>query len=58
MKTQVFISKQNEGWSQLDIPGEFEKLSYDKFVNRIHTFLKRNAYKGLLITQNPEPFEF
>ncbi|MBN1952372.1 MAG: hypothetical protein JW801_14320 [Bacteroidales bacterium] len=56
MKTQVYISRQDKGWTKFDIPSEFQKLSYEKLVNRIHTLLSRGSYKGLLITQNPEPF--
>ena len=56
MKTQVYISKQDKGWSKFEIPMEFQKLSYEKLVNRIHKLLNRSNYKGLLITQNPEPF--
>ena len=57
MKTKVYISKPNRGWSEFHIPGEYQHLSYEKLVNRIHTLICRSNYKGLLITQNPEPFE-
>ncbi|MBN1599829.1 MAG: hypothetical protein JW894_16155 [Bacteroidales bacterium] len=56
-KIKVFVSKQNEGWSELNIPKEFRYFSYDKMVRNIHKIVERNDYKGLLITQNPEPFE-
>ena len=56
MKAQVYISRQDKGWSKFEIPAEFQKLSYEKLVNRIHTLIERGHYKGLLITQNPAPF--
>jgi hypothetical protein len=56
MKTKVYISRPNKGWSEVDIPGEFQQFSYEKLVNRIHAFLNRKNYKGLLITENPAPF--
>ncbi len=56
MKAKVFISKQNEGWSEVRIPEEFEKYPYEKLVNITHRLLQRNKYKGLLITENPSPF--
>ena len=56
MKTHVYVSHSNKGWHELSIPHEFQKFSYEKLVNRIHTLLERRDYKGLLITQNPAPF--
>lgn len=56
MKTKVFISRPDEGWSELEIPQEYRKLSYEKMVSRIHVYLKKYPYKGLLITENPSPF--
>ena len=57
MKTHVYISRPEEGWSKLAIPEEFQQLNYEKLVNRIHAFLHNANYKGLLITQNPSPFQ-
>jgi hypothetical protein len=56
MKTRVFISKPDEGWSELEIPEEFRKYPYDKLVNKVHNLLHETIYKGLLITENPMPF--
>ena len=56
MKTKVFISKANQGWSELEVPEEFKKLSYEKMVGCVYAYLKQYPYKGLLITQNPSPF--
>ncbi len=56
MKTKIFISKVNEGWSEVDIPEKFQHFAYDKLVLVAHTFIKKRSYKGLLITQNPSPF--
>lgn len=56
MNTKIFISKQNEGWSELSIPEEFKQYPYEKLVKFTHRLLQRNKYKGLLITENPSPF--
>jgi hypothetical protein len=56
MKTKIFISKVNEGWSEVEIPEKFQHFPYEKLVHVAHTLLKRQSYKGLLITQNPSPF--
>lgn len=58
MKTKVFISKANQGWSELEVPEEFKKLSYEKLVGSVYAYLKQFPYKGLLITQNPSPFRY
>jgi hypothetical protein len=55
MKTKVFISKTNKGWSEITIPVEFQHYSYDKMVNKVYKILRSNTYKGLLITENPLP---
>jgi hypothetical protein len=55
MKTKVFISRSNEGWSEIAIPEEFHKYSYDKMVKKVYKILKANTYKGFLITENPMP---
>jgi len=57
MKTKIFISRPDEGWSEIDIPTEYRKLSYEKLVNRMHIFLKQYPHKGVLITENPSPFQ-
>jgi hypothetical protein len=56
MKTRVFISNPDEGWSEIDIPEEFCKYPYDLFVSNVHKLLQHTVYKGLLITENPMPF--
>jgi hypothetical protein len=55
METKVFISKSNEGWSEIAIPKEFQHYSYEKMVKKVYKILGVNAYKGLLITENPSP---
>jgi hypothetical protein len=55
MKTKVFISKTNEGWSEVTIPEEFQHYTYDKIVKKVYKILKSDSYKGLLITENPMP---
>jgi hypothetical protein len=56
MKARVFISKPDEGWSEIGIPEEFSRYSYDKLVSEVHKVLQHTVYKGLLITENPTPF--
>ncbi len=56
MKTKVFISQPDKGWSELDVPQEYKKFCYEKMVSQIHVYLKQYPYKGLLITENPSPF--
>jgi hypothetical protein len=56
MKARVFISKPDEGWSELGIPEEFSRYSYDKLVSEVHKLLQHTVYKGLLITENPMPY--
>ena len=55
MKAKVFISKTNEGWSEVTIPQEFQHYSYDKMVKKVYKILGNHTYKGLLITENPTP---
>jgi hypothetical protein len=56
MKTRIFVSRRNEGWTEVEIPEEFQQYPYDKLVRNAHRFLGDKAYRGLLITQNPSPF--
>lgn len=56
MKTRVFISNPDAGWSEIDMPEEFRKYPYDLFVSKVHKLLDQTVYKGLLITENPMPF--
>jgi hypothetical protein len=55
MKTKVFISRPHQGWTEIQLPDVYTKLSYEKLVNRVHIYLKQYSYKGVLITQNPAP---
>jgi len=55
MKTKIFISKSNEGWSEIAIPEEFHHYTYDKMVKKVYKILQPNTYKGFLITENPMP---
>lgn len=57
MKTRVYVSETNGGWTEVILPREFQQFNYDKLVNRIYSFLNRKNYKGLLITENPSPFQ-
>jgi len=55
MKIKVFISRPEQGWSEIQIPELYHNLSYEKLVSRIHIYLKNYSYKGVLITENPAP---
>lgn len=57
MKTKIFVSKPNEGWSELTIPEDYRHYSYEKLVKYMHRLIQRPMYKGLLITENPAPFQ-
>jgi hypothetical protein len=52
----IFVSSPYDGWSELDIPKDYQQYSYEKLVKKIHCLLERHRYKGLLITENPSPF--
>lgn len=54
--TRIFVSKPNEGWKEFEIPEHYKPYSYDDIVGIVHTFLDSKNYKGLLITENPNPF--
>jgi hypothetical protein len=56
MKTKIFVSRRNEGWSEVEIPEEFQQYPYDKLVKNVHKLVEEKPFKGLLITQNPFPF--
>jgi len=56
MKVKIFVSRPNEGWSEIDIPESYQRYSYERVVKQIHCLLERHRYKGLLITENPSPF--
>lgn len=56
MTAKVFISRSNEGWKEISIPKEFQHYNYDKLVNKVYNLLKPHSYKGILITENPQPF--
>jgi hypothetical protein len=56
MNVKIFVSKANEGWSEFSIPENYRHYSYEMLVKKIHHLLKRQLYKGLLITENPSPF--
>lgn len=55
MKTRIFISKKNKGWEEVSIPKKFTRYSYDALLSVIHKFVDLSNYKGILITENPNP---
>jgi hypothetical protein len=57
METKIFISKANEGWKEVAIPDNFRRYSYDALISVLHKFIDLSAYKGVLITENPDPME-
>lgn len=57
MKTKIFVSKNGKGWKELRIPEFYHRYAYDALLCVIHKFIDRKQYKGLLITENPNPFE-
>jgi hypothetical protein len=56
MKTKIFVSTIHNGWEELEIPDFYKRYSYEALISVIHKFIDRKAYKGLLITENPNPF--
>jgi hypothetical protein len=56
MTTKIFISRVNEGWTEVEVPKEFQHYPYERLVLVAHKMLGEKSYKGLLITQNPAPF--
>jgi hypothetical protein len=57
MKTKIFVSKNGKGWKELRIPEFYHRYTYDALLCVIYKFIDRKQYKGLLITENPNPFE-
>lgn len=57
MKTKIFVSKKGKGWEEVKIPKFYHRYSYDALLSVIHKFVDRKLYRGVLITENPEPFE-
>lgn len=57
MKPRIYISSFNKGWQELEIPEKYSRYSYEALVKVAHRFIDRNTCKGLLITENPDPFE-
>lgn len=57
MKTKIFVSKNGKGWKELQIPEFYHRYTYDALLCVIYKFINRKQYKGLLITENPNPFQ-
>lgn len=55
-RIKVFVSRQNEGWTEVCIPKNFSDNSYEYIVKHIGCIVTETPYKGLLITENPDPF--
>jgi hypothetical protein len=52
---KIFISIKNKGWSEIAIPKNYQRYSHDALVSVLHKFIDTKKYKGILITENPEP---
>jgi hypothetical protein len=57
MNPKIFISKANRGWQELEIPEHYRRYSHDALVRVVHRIIDRKDCKGLLISENPHPFE-
>lgn len=53
--TRIYISKQSEGWKEIEIPENFKRYSYDALIGIMHRFINLSDNKGILITENPKP---
>ncbi|UCH15255.1 MAG: hypothetical protein JSV22_04620 [Bacteroidales bacterium] len=56
MKRHVFISKPGRGWSKLNIPGSLMNSSREELCNWAYSIVKKNNYKGFLISDNAAPY--
>jgi hypothetical protein len=56
MNTRIYISDSCKGWEEVKIPEEYRRYSHEALVKVVHRFIDRNTCKGLLITENPDPF--
>lgn len=56
MKKHVFISKPGRGWSKLSIPGDLMNSSREELCNWANSIVKKNNYKGFLISDNAAPY--
>jgi hypothetical protein len=56
VKTKIFLSKPNEGWKEVNVPDNFRHYSYDALISVMHRFIDLSQYKGILVTQNPDPW--
>lgn len=56
MKPRIFVSTKSRGWEEIQIPDFYKRYTYEALVSIVHKFIDRKAYKGLLITENPDPF--
>ena len=54
METKVYVSEQNEGWKEIQVPDKFKRYSYDALISVLHNFLDLSRFKGILVTENPD----
>ena len=57
MRPKIFVSTSPEGWKEVKIPEKYRQYSYEALIKVAHRFIDISAYKGLLVTENPNPFE-
>jgi hypothetical protein len=56
MKWKVFISEKGKGWFEIDVPYELQASSYEKIGSWAYNYTRAHQYKGMLISENPEPY--
>ena len=56
MGKHVFISKPGRGWSRLNIPGDLMNSTCEELCNWAYSIVKKNNYKGFLISDNAAPY--
>jgi hypothetical protein len=56
MKKHIFISKPGQGWSKLNVPAGLSNSTCEELCNWAHSIVKKNNYKGFLISDNATPY--
>ncbi len=56
MRTKVYISRPGMGWKEVEVPEKYKYHSYEAVIKVVHQFVDVESCKGILITENPNPF--
>lgn len=56
MRTKIYISRPDMGWTEVDVPEKYRYYSYEALIKVVHQFVDVESCKGILITENPNPF--